>query len=117
MVQLLPVAGFVVEYRYRVHAVDQGRYQELLAEFRDYVLDLGLAGFHVWRDEEDPARIVEWHGYDSWSHYQRVAQKDTPPEIERLYDEMDRLIDGGLASVETRQYAPWKLPITAGQRT
>ncbi len=99
-----------MEFRYRVAPSDRPEFLLLLAQFRDYVFDVGLAGFQVWSDEDDPAQIVEWHAYDSWSHFQRVSQKETPDDVMRLYAKMDKYVEGGLKSVTSRQYTPWTLP-------
>lgn len=104
------LGGYVVEFRYRVDPIDHERYLPLLAEFRQYVTDLGLSGFEVWRSDEDPWQIVELHGYDSWSHFEHVRKKDTPKEIENLYEKMDGLVAGGIKSVTSRAYTPWQVP-------
>ncbi len=103
-------AGFLVEFRYRVDPVHHDAYLALLAGFRDYVDELGLASFEVFRDDDDPWQVTELHGYDSWSHYQRVDSRGTPAEIERLYEQMDRLVDGGLKTVQSRRMTPWPIP-------
>jgi len=108
----LSSAGFVVTFRYRVDPVHHDAYLALLAVFRDYVGALGLASFEVFRDDDDPGLITELHGYDSWSHYQRVDARGTPPDVERLYEQMDRLVEGGLKTVQSSRMTPWAIPDT-----
>lgn len=104
------LGDYIVEYRYRVDPLRRAQLLDLLGEIRAYVLDLGLCAFEVWGQEDDAWTVIELHGYDSWSHFQRVAQKPTPPEIDRVYEALDRLIEGGLAETQRVTWAPWKLP-------
>jgi hypothetical protein len=104
------LGDYIVEYRYRVDPIHRERLLALLGEIRYYVLDLGLSAFEVWGQEEDTWTVIELHAYDSWSHFQRVAQKPTPPEIDKIYGELDRLIEGGLPATQRVTWAPWSLP-------
>lgn len=104
------LGDYIVEYRYRVDPIHRERMLELLAEVRLHVLDMGLNAFEVWTQEDDTWGFVELHGYDSWSHYQRVSQKASSPEMTRIYEAMDRLIEGGFATLEHRSWAPCRWP-------
>ncbi len=104
------LGDYIVEYRYRVDPIHRERLLTLLGEIRYYVLDLGLSAFEVWTQEEDPWTVIELHAYDSWSHFQRVAQKPSEPEMDKVYSELDRLIEGGLAATQRVTWAPMSLP-------
>ena len=97
---------YIVEYRYRVDPLTQPRLRELLAVMRDYTDHLGLASFEVWQQEDDPWTVIELHGYDSWSHYQRVAKQPQSPEMNDIYEGLDRIVEGGLAAVVARHWQP-----------
>lgn len=101
---------FMVEYRYRVDPLVHAKLWPLLAVMRDYTEHLGLASFEVWQQDDDPWTIIEWHGYDSWSHYQRVGQQPTHPDIEPVYRELGEIIEGGMAAVASRSWVPQRLP-------
>ena len=49
-------------------------------------------------------------GYDSWSHYMRLARRPIPPKIKEVYHDIGELIDGGFESVETRSWQPLDIP-------
>lgn len=88
------------------------RLQQLLVTVRDYAEWLGMSGFEVFTSDEDPWLIVELHGYDSWSHYQRLSQKETPTEVQAVYEAMDGLIEGGLKAIVSETWTPIALPRT-----
>lgn len=103
------LGSYLVEYRYRVDPLRHQDLRELLSKVADYAEDLGLASFQVWLGDADKWLVTELHGYDSWSHFQRLASKDPPAEVRAVYTEMGRLIEGGLAAIEERAWTPWKL--------
>ncbi len=106
------LGAYVVEYRYRVDPLAHDELWPLLAMVSDYAHHLGLAAFEVWQEDEDPWTIVEMHAYDSWAHQQRVAGKPQHPDMDKVYEGLDRLIEGGLRAVQSRAYAPVRLPAT-----
>ncbi|MSQ84361.1 MAG: hypothetical protein EXR77_15995 [Myxococcales bacterium] len=107
---MFKLGDYVVEFRYRVDPIAHPQLWPLLAIMRDYTDHLGLAAFEVWQDDEDPWTIVEWHAYDSWSHWQRVGKQPELPEMKPVYEGLDRIIEGGLRGVQSRAYTPIKLP-------
>lgn len=103
------LGGFLVQYRYRVAAGHVDKALALLALVAEHADDLGLATYEVWTDDDQPGEITELCGYDSWSHWRRLA--DVPPasEMQRVYQQLDDIIEGGLAAVEARQWRPQRL--------
>jgi hypothetical protein len=102
------IGDFIVQHSYRVDPIDHAKLRLLLAQIRAHADDLGVAQMEVWQDDDDPWRIVELHGYDSWSHYQRLSQKELPAELDEVYRALDRLVEGGLRAIETRTLTPWR---------
>lgn len=104
------LGGYIVRYAYRVDPMNREQLLPLLGTVRDYTVWLGLSGFEVLWGEDDPWLVAEYHGYDSWSHHQRLAQRETPPEINAVYEAMDGLIEGGLRAIVSEAWSPVKLP-------
>jgi hypothetical protein len=110
------IGAYVLQHRYRVAPSDKERLLALLGQVRDYALDLGVAEFEVWQDDTDPWQWTELHGYDSWSHAQRLAKKPMVREMEEVYAALERLIEGGAKGVETVTWTAVDLaPADAGQ--
>lgn len=98
------IGDYVLQHRYRVDPNDRDRLLGLLAAIRAYALDLGVAQFEVWQDDDDPWQVTEIHGFDSWSHYRRLSQKQLPSDMEEVYADLERLIEGGMGGIETRTW-------------
>ena len=98
------IGTFILQHRYRIDPNDHKKFFALLSEVRAYALDLGVARFEVWQDDEDPWQISELHGYDSWSHYMRLSEKHLPDAMKDVYADFERLVEGGLAGIETRMW-------------
>lgn len=98
------LGAFVVQHRYRVDPNERQRLLLLLGKIRAYALDLGVAQFEAWFDDADGWLVTEVHGYDSWSHFKRLAAKQLPTEMEDVYAELERHIDGGLGGIETHSW-------------
>jgi quinol monooxygenase YgiN len=96
--------AFVVQHRYRVDPAHRERLLEILAAVREHALALGLAGFEAWQDDEDSWQFTEVHAFDSWNHYRRVAAIPASTDMRPVYDELERLIEGGWRGVETRTW-------------
>lgn len=105
------LGGFVVQHQYKVDKADFDALREVLAEVREHAEDLGLSSFEVWLDDDETGLISELHGYDSWSHWRRLSEKETPPWMLGVYERLDALIEGGLAAVQTRSWQGFPLPI------
>ncbi|MSP91448.1 MAG: hypothetical protein EXR79_06545 [Myxococcales bacterium] len=101
---------FVMQHRYRVAPTDRERLLPLLGQIRAYALDLGVATFDVWQDDGDAWQWTELHGYDSWSHAQRLAKKPMPAEMHEVYRSLERLVEGGAEGVETVTWNVADLP-------
>ncbi|MBI5608031.1 MAG: hypothetical protein HY902_04065 [Deltaproteobacteria bacterium] len=102
---------YYVRYTYRVDPDRRPQLIEALAVLRDYADWLGMVSFEVFGVEDEPWTVVELHGYDSWSHHQRLAQRQAPPEVERVYAQLDLLIDGGLDAMTREAWTQIPLPI------
>lgn len=98
------LGGYMVQHRYRVAVSDVDKLREILVKVRDHALDLGLGTFEIWIDDEDGGLISETHGYDSWSHWRRLADKEPSASMRLVYSDLDALIEGGLAAVETHAW-------------
>lgn len=96
----------ILEHRYRVDPLDRAQLLTLLAAVRAHALELGVASFEAWQDQDDPWLWAELHRYDSWSHFQRLSQKLLDPEMLRTYEALAQLQVGGAAAVETRMWTP-----------
>lgn len=105
------LGGFVVQHSYRVDKGDFETLRELLGEIRGHAEDLGLSGFEVWLDDDETGLISELHGYDSWSHWRRLSEKESPPWMRNVYERLDAIIEGGLGAVQTRSWQAFQLPI------
>lgn len=105
-----PIGAYVLQHRYRVDPNERDRLLALLAAIRDHALDLGIAHFEAWQDDEDPWQITEIHAYDSWSHFQRLSKKELPVWMEDVYRDLERLIEGGMAGIETTAWNSLALP-------
>lgn len=99
------IGAYVLQHRYRVDPNEHKRLHVLLGHIRDYALDLGVARFEVWQDDVDPWSVTELHGYDSWSHYKRLSEKRLPSEMEEVYADLERLIEGGIAGINTQMWS------------
>jgi hypothetical protein len=104
------IGRYYVRYTYRVDPDRHPQLIEALALLRDYADWLGMASFEVFGVEDQPWTVVELHGYDSWSHHQRLSQKQPPSEVERTYTELDGLIDGGLRAMTREAWTQMSLP-------
>jgi len=100
------IGAYVLQHRYRVDPNSRERLLGLLSAIREYALDLGVAQFEVWQDDADPWLVTEIHGYDSWSHFQRLSAKHLPSSMENVYADLERLIEGGVAAIETKTWTP-----------
>ncbi len=98
--------GCIVQHRYRVDPLDRAALVALLADVCDHSVDLGAAHFEAWQDEDDPWQWTEVHRFDSWSHYQRLAQKPLDQAMVDTYEALAKLQIGGAAAVETRTWTP-----------
>lgn len=99
-------AALVVQHRYRVDPLDRPQLLLLLAHVRAYALDLGVASFCAWQDQDDPWMWTELHGYDSWSHYVRLSQKPLDAAMLATYEALAKLQVGGEAAVSTQFWTP-----------
>jgi hypothetical protein len=108
------LGSYLVEYRYRVDPLRHDELRPLLGRVGEYAEDLGLASFQVWVGDADRWWVTELHGYDSWAHFQRLAQKDPPADVQAVYAQLGRLIEGGLAAIEERAWTPWNLEDSDG---
>lgn len=104
------IGEYVLQHRYRVDPNEHERLRVLLADIRAYAIDLGVAQFEVWQDDIDPWAVTEIHGYDSWSHFKRLADKQLPAEMEEVYADLERIIEGGIKGIETHTWTPIALP-------
>ena len=96
-------AGCVVQHRYRVDPLDKPALLALLADVIAHAEDLGVARLEAWQDDDDPWQWTELHRFDSWGHYQRLAQKPLDPGMQETYEALARLQVG---DVETRIWTP-----------
>lgn len=95
-----------VQLRYRVDPVDRTELLSLLEAVRAHAVDLGVADFSVWQDQDDPWSWTELHHFDSWSHHQRLAQKSLPPAMVQVYAALAELQVGGEDGVESKMWSP-----------
>lgn len=102
--------AFVVQHRYRVDPSAREQLLHLLALIRLHALDLGIAQFEAWIDDADPWLVSEVHSYDSWSQYQRLGAKALPADMEEVYGDLERLIEGGLGGIQTNAWNVAYLP-------
>ncbi|GEM_PF-1919825 len=104
------LGAFVLQHRYRIRAGEFDQYIELIAQVRDWYVGWGLGQFEVWRDADDPCRITEVQGYDSWSHYMRLNKRALPPKIKEIYHDLEQILEDGFGGVETSTWDPAELP-------
>ena len=76
---------------------------ELLQQVRDHALDLGVAQFAAWQDQNDPWLWTEIQRFDSWNHYLRLTQKALDSQMLQTYEALERLQVG---EVETQVWTP-----------
>lgn len=98
--------GFVVQHRYRVDPSKIDDLKALIAKVFEHAEDLGVATYEFWIDDDDAGLVTEVYGYDSWSHWRRLADKPSSGSMDAVYMRLDDLIVGGLAAVDTRQWRP-----------
>jgi hypothetical protein len=103
------LGALIVQHRYRIDRGDWERFREMMAVFREYMVDVGVAHFEVWQDEKDPLLFVETVGYDSWSHFKQIEAKEPPPSVCELYESFGRLVIDGYGAVETHSWLPFDL--------
>lgn len=104
------LGAFVLQHRYRLAGGTFDEYLTLIAVVRAWLIELGVAHFEVWRNPDDPREVTEIQAYDSWSHYMRVNGKQVPPKVKEVYHDMEQLLDGGFASVQTTTWQPTEIP-------
>jgi len=100
----------MLQHRYRIVHGELEAFLGLIAVVKAWCHELGGASFECWQDEGDPLAVTEVQGYDSWSHYMRLARRPIPPKIKEVYHDIGELIDGGFESVETRSWQPLDIP-------
>ncbi len=100
------LGDFLVQYTYRVERSDRDEVVQLLTKIADHAEELGLASFEAWSDDGDEGTFTELHGYDSWSHWKRLADRGPDPSMRSVYERLDALIIGGMAAIEARQWRP-----------
>lgn len=105
---------FVLQHRYELAGGTFDDYLRLIAVVRAWLEELGVGTFEVWRDANAPNKITEIQGYDSWSHYVRVNKQDVPAKVKEVYHDMERLLVGGFAAVETTTWDPQIVPSWEG---
>ena len=98
--------GFIVQHRYKVQPSDMEELKGLIEKVFEHADDLGVATYEFWIDDEEAGTVTELYGYDSWSHWRRLAEKPTSSSMDSVYMRLDELIIGGLAAVDTRQWQP-----------
>ncbi len=98
--------GFIVQHRYQVQPSDMDELKRLIARVFEHADDLGVATYEFWVDDEEAGLVTELYGYDSWSHWRRLADKPTSSSMDSVYMRLDEIIVGGLAAVDTRQWRP-----------
>lgn len=103
---MTPSQPCIVQHRYRVDPLDRARLLTLLAVVRDHAVDLGVAQFEVWQDDDDPWQWTELQRFDSWNHFQRLAQKPLDSDMLDTYEALAKLQVGGADGVETRMWTP-----------
>ena len=96
----------ILQHRYRVDPLDRARLVGLLDVVRAHAVDLGVASFEVWQDDDDPWQWTEVQRYDSWNHLQRLTKKPLDQEMLDTYEALARLQVGGADAVETRMWTP-----------
>jgi hypothetical protein len=105
------LGAFVVQYTYKIEPGDRDDCLALLGGVRRYADEIGMAAFEVWLDDDDrTGRVTELHGYDSWSHYKRLAGREPPPDMREIYRKLEALIIGGWDGVQIRDWRPTPVP-------
>jgi hypothetical protein len=92
----------IIQHRYRVDPLDRAQLLLLLADVRAHAIELGVAAFEAWQDQDDPWLWAEVHRFDSWGHFQRLTQKALDPHMLQTYEALAQLQVGGADAVETR---------------
>lgn len=108
------LGAFVLEHRYTLVQGAREEHLALIAVVKAWFRELGIAHFEVWRNPDHPLQVTEVQGYDSWSHYMRLNQKQLPPKIKEVYHDLGHLIDGGFEAVKTTSWEHEDVPDWTG---
>lgn len=92
--------AFVILQSYRVRSQYRAAFLEIAPRIVKAGMDLGCVRFEIFEDDDEPCLITEMMVFDSWTHYERLRAIPPTREMEAIFNDLDRFIEGGLDAMQ-----------------